>query len=473
VLAYYFGNYVGGNMTSFRRFDRELISRYDVAGPRYTSYPTAADFQSPFAHSDLVSAIQRGNIRQGPLSIYVHIPFCESLCFYCGCSKVVTRKRSRADEYLYYLAKEIAYYGNLFDSSRQVDQLHWGGGTPTFLSHAQMSMLMDLLREHFNFASDDIGEYSIEIDPRRVTPETIHYLRKIGFNRLSMGVQDFDLDVQQAINRVQPIEMTEQALLAAREAGFRSVSFDLIYGLPKQCVSTFKDTLDKVVALSPDRISLFNYAHMPHLIRAQLAINEEDLPSPETKLDLLELSRHVLQAAGFVSIGMDHFAKPQDELAKALANHQLHRNFQGYTTHKDHDMLGLGVTSISQVAGCYAQNNKTLENYYREVSRTGHATVRGILMSDEDIIRATVINDLSCERGVVFETFLNTFGVAFETYFDYEMGKLAPFIEDGLVSLSKTGIAVTEMGKILLRPICMVFDAYRQSDKQIRFSRVI
>ena len=460
-------------MTSFRRFNRGLISRYDVAGPRYTSYPTAADFQSPFAHSELVSAIERGNVRQDPLSIYVHIPFCESLCFYCGCSKVVTRKRSRADEYLYYLAKEIAYYGKLFDPGRQVDQLHWGGGTPTFLTHAQMSMLMDLLREHFNFASDDVGEFSIEIDPRRVTPETIHYLREIGFNRLSMGVQDFDVEVQQAINRVQPIEMTSQALMAAREAGFQSVSFDLIYGLPKQRLSTFRETLDKVVELSPDRISLFNYAHMPHLIRAQLAINEEDLPGPETKLDLLELSKHVLEEAGYVSIGMDHFAKPQDELAKALANNKLHRNFQGYTTHKDHDMLGLGVTSISQIAGCFAQNNKTLDNYYREVSRAGHATVRGIALNDEDMIRAAVINDLSCERGVDFEMFFKTFGEPFETYFSYELDKLGPFIEDGLVSLSKSGLAVTEMGKILLRPICMVFDAYRQSDKQIRFSRVI
>ena len=460
-------------MTSFRRFDRELISRYDVAGPRYTSYPTAADFLSPFPHSELVAAIQRGNQRGDPLSIYVHIPFCESLCFYCGCSKVVTRKRTRADEYLYYLAKEIAYYGKLFDPGRQVDQLHWGGGTPTFLTHAQMSMLMDLLREHFNFASDDVGEFSIEIDPRRVTPETIHYLREIGFNRLSMGVQDFDVEVQQAINRVQPIEMTSQALMAAREAGFQSVSFDLIYGLPKQRLSTFRETLDKVVELSPDRISLFNYAHMPHLIRAQLAINEEDLPGPETKLDLLELSKHVLEEAGYVSIGMDHFAKPQDELAKALANNKLHRNFQGYTTHKDHDMLGLGVTSISQIAGCFAQNNKTLDNYYREITRSGHATVRGIALNDEDMIRAAVINDLSCERGVDFEMFFKSFGEPFETYFSYELDKLGPFIEDGLVSLSKSGLAVTEMGKILLRPICMVFDAYRQSDKQIRFSRVI
>ena len=460
-------------MTSFRRFNRGLISRYDVAGPRYTSYPTAADFLSPFPHSELVAAIQRGNQRGDPLSIYVHIPFCESLCFYCGCSKVVTRKRTRADEYLYYLAKEIAYYGKLFDPGRQVDQLHWGGGTPTFLTNAQMSMLMDLLREHFNFASDDVGEFSIEIDPRRVTPETIHYLREIGFNRLSMGVQDFDVEVQQAINRVQPIEMTSQALMAAREAGFQSVSFDLIYGLPKQRLSTFRETLDKVVELSPDRISLFNYAHMPHLIRAQLAINEEDLPGPETKLDLLELSKHVLEEAGYVSIGMDHFAKPQDELAKALANNKLHRNFQGYTTHKDHDMLGLGVTSISQIAGCFAQNNKTLDNYYREVSRAGHATVRGIALNDEDMIRAAVINDLSCERGVDFEMFFKTFGEPFETYFSYELDKLGPFIEDGLVSLSKSGLAVTEMGKILLRPICMVFDAYRQSDKQIRFSRVI
>lgn len=460
-------------MTTQAHFDRRLIAKYDVAGPRYTSYPTSADFNDEFPPLALDETLHAQAGSAQPLSLYVHVPFCESLCFYCGCSKIVTKNTHRADEYLGYLNREIEHYAALVGADRQVRQLHWGGGTPTFLNADQISTLMGSLHRHFSFASDSQGEFSIEIDPRRVDAEMIDHLRFVGFNRLSMGVQDFDIDVQRAINRIQPFEMTASALEAGRNAGFKSINFDLIYGLPEQRVRTFEKTLKQVIALSPDRISLFNYAHMPHLIRSQRAINEESLPSIDEKLDLFDLSKAMFESAGYVSIGLDHFAKPHDPLAMALRQGQLHRNFQGYTTGIELDMLGLGMTSISKVGDVYAQNHKTLEDYYSAIAAKGAATARGHRLSSDDQIRAALISDLSCERTIQFDDFSRRFNIAFGDYFVRELAALADFVADGLVELTHQSLRVTEAGKLLLRPICMVFDSYRCGEKALRFSKVL
>ncbi len=460
-------------MSSIAQFDRRLIAKYDVAGPRYTTYPTAADFNNAFPAQALDEELKARAGLATPLSLYVHVPFCESLCFYCGCSKIVTKNTHRADEYLRYLYREIDHYGALVGTDRPLQQLHWGGGTPTFLNGDQISALMTSLRKHFSFVSDSQGEFSIEIDPRRVDAEMIDHLRFVGFNRLSMGVQDFDADVQRAINRIQPYEMTASALEAGRNAGFKSINFDLIYGLPEQRVRTFKKTLKKVVELSPDRISLFNYAHMPSLIRSQRAIREDTLPGVDEKLDLFALSKDMFEGAGYVSIGLDHFAKPHDPLAHALRQGMLHRNFQGYTTGSELDMLGLGLTSISKVGGVYAQNHKTLEDYYSAIAANGSATTRGHRLSSDDVICAALISDLSCERAIHFFAFSRRFSIDFVNYFAREIAALADFVADGLVDLTSESLRVTGAGKMLLRNICMVFDSYRRVEQVQRFSKVL
>ena len=460
-------------MTALAHFDRRLISKYDVAGPRYTSYPTAADFNDEFPPGALDAALQAQSGSAQPLSLYVHVPFCESLCFYCGCSKIVTKNTHRADEYLRYLYLEIEHYGSLLGADRQVQQLHWGGGTPTFLDTDQISALMSSLRKHFSFASDGLGEFSIEIDPRRVDTEMIDHLRFVGFNRLSLGVQDFNVDVQRAINRIQPYEMTACVLEAGRNAGFKSINVDLIYGLPEQRLRTFEKTLKQVIELSPDRISLFNYAHMPHLIRSQRAIREDTLPSVDEKLDLFAMSKDMFESAGYISIGLDHFAKPNDPLALALHRGELQRNFQGYSTGRELDMLGLGMTSISKVGNVFAQNHKTLEEYYSAIAANGTATTRGHRLCSDDQIRAALISDLNCERTIQFVDYSCRFNIAFVNYFARELSALADFVADGLVELTSQSLRVTDAGKLLLRPICMVFDSYRRADKELRFSKVL
>ena len=409
------------------QFDAALIRKLSRQGPRYTSYPTADRFNECFGMGDYLQAVN--NVRamgaRNPLSLYIHVPFCDTVCYYCACNKIVTKNHAKAEIYLTYLKREIEMQGKLFEGmNQQVEQLHLGGGTPTYFSDAQMSDLLAHARRWFRFATDEAGEFSIEIDPRTVTPQRIHTLRAQGFNRLSLGVQDFDPDVQRAVNRIQPEQCTLDAIAAAREAGFRSVSIDLIYGLPLQNVITMGKTLAKVIAADPDRISIYNYAHMPALFKPQRRINEEDLPSAETKLDMLSLCIRRLTDAGYVYIGMDHFAKPDDELAIAQRQGRLHRNFQGYSTHADAEMVSCGVSAISAVGSTYSQNEKTLEAYYERIERGELPIARGIKLSVDDLLRRLIIQMLMCNFELSISSLELAHPITFSEYFANELGQL-------------------------------------------------
>jgi oxygen-independent coproporphyrinogen-3 oxidase len=386
---------------------------------------------------------------------------------------VVTKDRSRAAPYLQRLHQEIALQSQLFDSDRPVEQLHWGGGTPTFISHDEMRELMQVTGKYFKLLDNDQGEYSIEIDPREAHGDSIAVLRSIGFNRMSLGVQDFDPAVQKAVNRIQSEEETAYVINAARSEGFKSISIDLIYGLPFQSVASFDRTLDQVLELSPDRLSVFNYAHLPELFKPQRRINAEDLPSPDEKLAILKHCIERLTTAGYIYIGMDHFAKPDDELAVAQANGTLYRNFQGYSTHANCDLVAMGITSIGMVANCYAQNLKTLDEYYAQIDAGELAVFRGVSLTDEDILRREVINQLICNFVLRMPDIEEQFGIDFRDYFTKEMEELLPMQEDGLIKISNDSITVTPAGKLLIRNICMVFDAYLRARNEQRFSRVI
>jgi len=456
------------------QFDADLIRRYDHAGPRYTSYPTAVQFSESFNadvyHSHALATNESGR----PLSLYFHIPFCARLCFYCGCSKVVTKNRVHAAPYLDDLHREIAMQASLFGTDRRVDQLHWGGGTPTFLSHEQMTELMWVTARHFNIRDDDTGEYSIEVDPREASAETIALLRGIGFNRISLGVQDLDPRVQQAVNRIQPEEQTLEIMYAARANGFRSINTDLIYGLPLQTSDSFASTLDRIIEFGPDRLSVFNYAHLPHLFRPQRRINETDLPTPAEKLEILQVTIERLTGAGYVYIGMDHFARPDDELAMAQANGRLYRNFQGYSTHSDCDLVAMGITSISSVGNTYSQNIKDLDGY-REHIGAGHLPVfRGVELGMDDILRRAVISELICHFSLDIPRLEDRFGIRFGEYFNVENLVLANMQADGLLEHEEEMIRVLPAGRLLIRNICMVFDIYlRHRQEKKAFSRVI
>ncbi len=454
-------------------FDPELIKRYDKSGPRYTSYPTAVQFHDGFGAAEYRRYAQESNAGGNPLSLYFHIPFCDTVCFYCGCNKVVTKDRSRAAPYLQRLHRELELQGELFDRNRTVDQLHWGGGTPTFISHDEMSALMTKTRECFNLRDDDSGEYSIEIDPREVKVDTIALLRKLGFNRMSLGVQDFEPRVQKAVNRIQSEQETMAALEAARREGFKSISLDLIYGLPFQSVETFSATLDKILEISPDRLSVFNYAHLPELFKPQRRINAEELPAPQEKLNILQLTIEKLTGAGYVYIGMDHFAKPDDELAVAQRSGTLYRNFQGYSTHADCDLVGLGSTSIGQVGHSYAQNLKELEEYYQRIDAGELAVFRGVELSADDVLRRAVITDLICHFHLEKAKVAQQFDIDFDGYFATEIEALAGMEADGLLTLSADRIQVEPRGKLLIRNICMTFDRYLREKANQRFSKVI
>ncbi|MCW8829310.1 MAG: oxygen-independent coproporphyrinogen III oxidase [Gammaproteobacteria bacterium] len=454
-------------------FDLELIKRYDKSGPRYTSYPTAVQFHEGFGESEYRDWAARSNGTGNPLSLYFHIPFCDTVCYYCGCNKVVTKDRNRASPYLERLHREIALQGALFDKSRTVDQLHWGGGTPTFISHDEMRELMRVTGEHFNLRDDDSGEYSIEIDPREVQSDTIALLRELGFNRMSLGVQDFDERVQKAVNRIQSEASTMAALSAARSEGFKSISIDLIYGLPHQSVVSFARTLDKILEISPDRLSVFNYAHLPELFKPQRRINEADLPAPQEKLDILQNTIEKLTAAGYVYIGMDHFAKPDDELAVAQRSGSLYRNFQGYSTHADCDLVGMGSTSIGQVGDSYSQNLKELEAYYERIDAGSIPVFRGYELNADDKLRRAVITDLICHFELEKAKVEQAWNITFDDYFAEELKELAAMEEDGLLSLSAEQIRVADAGKLLIRNICMVFDRYLREKQNQRFSKVI
>jgi oxygen-independent coproporphyrinogen-3 oxidase len=455
------------------QFDAELIKRYNQTGPRYTSYPTAVQFEESFGLAEYQAAAKRSNASGRGLSLYFHIPFCDTICFYCACNKEWTRDRKKTTPYLERLFKEIEMQAKLFDPNRKVEQLHWGGGTPTFISHDEMRQLMAKTREHFNLYDDDSGEYSIEIDPREATAETVKLLRELGFNRMSLGVQDFDPKVQKAVNRIQTEEETFTVLHAARDEGFLSVNVDLIYGLPFQTKDSFLQTLDKLLEVEPDRFSVFNYAHMPSMFPTQKKMREEDMPTPDQKLAILQATTERLLDAGYVYIGMDHFAKPDDELAVAQRNETLYRNFQGYSTHADCDLIGMGATSIGLVDNTYSQNRKDLDGYYAAIDAGHLAVFRGVHLTEDDELRRNVITRLISHFHLNFETVNQQWGIRFDEYFAKELQNLQMFADDGLLTMDDKDIYITAKGRLLIRNICMVFDAYLKSGTQNRFSKVI
>ncbi len=455
------------------KFDIDLINRYDKAGPRYTSYPTALELHEGFTDEHYRQHILKSNAVGGPLSLYFHIPFCDTVCFYCACNKIVTKNRKHAEPYLKNLYKEIELQGSLFDSNRVVNQLHWGGGTPTFLSAEQMQELMKVTRQHFSLKDDDTGEYSIEVDPRETNSHTIKQLRELGFNRISLGLQDFDPSVQIAVNRIQTEEQTFKVLEDARAEGFRSTNIDLIYGLPLQTVDSFANTLDKVLLVSPDRFSVFNYAHMPTRFKTQRQINDADLPTAEVKLDILQMVGQKLSAAGYVYIGMDHFAKPDDELAIAQRQGKLYRNFQGYSTHSDCDLIGFGITSIGRVGDAYSQNVKELDDYDRLISQQKLPVYKGVELDEDDKLRSAVITQLICHFELDFSAIEQAYAIHFRDYFAKEIELLKPMQVDGLISLSDKDIHVRPAGRLLIRNVCMVFDKYLAQKHQQQFSKVI
>ncbi len=455
-------------------FDQALIEKYDAAGPRYTSYPTAPHFHDGFGEADYRRHAAESNAKGNPLSLYFHIPFCDTVCFYCACNKIATKDRDMPAPYLQRLHKEIAMQGALFDRSRKVEQLHWGGGTPTFISHDEMRELMRVTGEHFTLCDDDSGEYSIEIDPREATVETIALLREIGFNRMSLGVQDFEEKVQVAVNRIQSEERTMTVLNAAKSEGFRSVSIDLIYGLPFQNVASFARTLDRVIEVNPDRMSVFNYAHLPERFKPQRRIDEADLPSPEEKLEILKMTFEHLARAGYVYIGMDHFAKPDDELARAQRDGTLYRNFQGYSTHSNCDLIGMGVTSIGMVGPTYSQNQRTLAEYNDAIDADKLPLFRGLELTRDDLIRRDVITRIICHFTLDFEDVANKWDIDFRQYFGEELASLHDMEQDGLLTIGESRLDVMPRGRLLIRNVCMAFDIYlKNREQQVKFSRVI
>jgi oxygen-independent coproporphyrinogen-3 oxidase len=455
-------------------FDPALIRKYDGFGPRYTSYPTADRFHEGFGASDYVAALaQRNEERPSqPLSLYAHLPFCNTVCYYCACNKIITRNRGRSAEYVRWLAREIDIVGALVEGDAPVSQLHWGGGTPTFLAREEMQALMSKLRETFHFASD--SEVSIEVDPRKVEADTVAFLAALGFNRMSVGIQDFDPEVQRAVNRIQSEEETLTVIDAARANGFVSVNADLIYGLPRQTVRGFAATLDKVIAASPDRIALYSYAHVPHLAKTQRQIVVAELPDPQVKLEILALAIARLADAGYVYIGMDHFARPHDELAVAQREGKLHRNFQGYSTRPDCDLLAFGISAIGKVGNTYVQNVKALDPYYAKLGVSALPTLRGVALTNDDVVRREVIQRLMCDFAVDFAKIGASHGVDFREYFGAELAALAPLAGDGIVSVSNDAIRVTPLGRLLVRTVAMQFDRHlREARERARYSRVI
>ena len=454
--------------------DLELIRRLDKNGPRYTSYPTADRFVEAFnadSYGQWVAKREIGGVSR-PLSLYIHIPFCNTLCFYCACNKVITKDKSKAAEYVGYLIKEMEMQAALLGKGQVIEQLHFGGGTPTFLSDSEIREVMKAIRANFKLI--DNGEYSIEIDPRKVSDETIALLGAAGFNRISVGVQDFDDVVQRAVNRIQSEEETLRVIKAARANGFKSVSIDLIYGLPKQTLEGFGVTLDKVIAADPDRLSIYNYAHMPTLFKPQRRINEDDLPEAQTKLDILGMAVKKLTDAGYVYIGMDHFAKPEDELAVAQRQGRLHRNFQGYSTHSDCDLVALGVSAIGKIGPTYSQNYRDLENYYDALDRNELPIMRGLELNADDLLRRAIIQALMCHFELSYEPFNTAYLVDFEQYFATEMPELQEYEREGLLVISSQGLTVTAKGRMLIRNICMVFDKYlRTRTEHAKYSKVI
>ena len=455
-------------------FDLDLIRRYDGRGPRYTSYPTALQFGEQLTVEDYVANADVSNTTGVPLSLYVHIPFCHTLCYYCGCNKIVTRNQERVQKYLDNLYREIDLQSALFDRSRVVEQLHFGGGTPTYLDDNQLRDLLQKLGEAFTLDTSDERQFSIEVDPRTVDREGIRVLTELGFNRLSLGIQDFDPAVQKAVNRIQSEEDVQELIDTSRDAGFKSISFDLIYGLPHQTVDSFNTTLDTVIAMRPDRFAVYNYAHLPQRFKGQRMINAEDIPVPQTKLDILETTIERLTSAGYIYIGMDHFALPDDELVLARRDGTLQRNFQGYSTHRHCDLISLGVSSISHIGNMFAQNAVTTMEY-EAILESGTIPIRkGLAVDEDDLLRAEVIQALMCYDELNFDQFDRDHDIDFRDYFAEEIKRLQPLADDDLVVLSDDGVRITPKGRLLLRNIAMTFDRYFNSkENDNRFSRAI
>ncbi|MGO1541759.1 MAG: oxygen-independent coproporphyrinogen III oxidase [Luteimonas sp.] len=460
------------------QFDAGLLRRYDRPGPRYTSYPTAPRFNATFGEPELREAALASNGDPIPkrLSLYMHVPFCMSPCFYCGCNRIITRDLARGEAYLARLHREIAITAELFDRDREVIQLHFGGGTPNFLSPAQLGETVDVLRSQFHFSGHRDRDISIELDPRFIVPQDVRELAGIGFNRASLGVQDFDPAVQAAVNRVQSVEETFAVIDACREHGFRSVNLDLIYGLPLQTSDGFARTLDLVLQARPDRVAVYSYAHLPALFRPQKQINEDELPDAEAKLGLLQLAIETLTAAGYVYIGMDHFALPDDDLARAQERGGLHRNFMGYTTHADTDLVGLGVSAISHIGDTFSQNPRDLPSWQIALDEGRLPVFRGLRLDEDDCLRADLIQRLMCQGEVPVNALERRYLISFPEYFADALERLHPLVEDGLVRVEDDRIRATSRGRLLLRNIAMCFDRYlNQPDPQSvpRYSRAI
>jgi len=453
-----------------------LIRQYDVSGPRYTSYPTADRFVEAFSPDDYIQALEQRHAGAAalalPLSLYVHIPFCESLCYYCACNKIITKHHDRAQAYLRYLNREIDMHVRHMGAGQVVSQLHFGGGSPTFLSDNELRELMGMLKRNFTLAPG--GEYSIEIDPRTIDAGRLDVLAELGFNRLSFGVQDFDPEVQKAVHRIQPAEQVFALVDAARKRGFASVNVDLIYGLPEQTPESFDRTLAQIGELRPDRIALYAYAHLPERFKPQRRISSVEIPTAAAKVSMLARSMASFMQAGYVYIGMDHFALPEDSLAVAKRQGRLHRNFQGYSTQPDCDMIGLGVSSIGRVGATYSQNAKTLEEYYDFLDQGQFPVVRGLALSRDDLVRRAVIMALMCQGRLSYESIELAYLIDFKTYFAKEMAVLQTQVEQGLVSLEDTCIQVTAKGWFFVRAVAMVFDRYLQTDRtRAKFSKIL
>ncbi|MFQ5627736.1 MAG: oxygen-independent coproporphyrinogen III oxidase [bacterium] len=450
--------------------DLDLVKKYAQPGPRYTSYPTAPKFHTGFGPADLQASLQKNRASKRPLSLYFHIPFCAKLCYFCGCTMMVTRNRERMRAYVDYLVREVALFGEA-TGGRPVKQIHWGGGTPTHLPPDEIRRLAEATSRYYNIASD--AEISVEIDPRETTNAHIQALQAGGFNRVSMGVQDFYRQTQQAVNRIQPEKMTRALVDLVREMGFESVNLDFIYGLPFQTEETFARTIEKLIDIRPGRIALFNYAHVPWMKKHQRVLEEETLPKPEEKLNILKLAIERLTESGYVFIGMDHFALPDDSLVRAMRSKTLYRNFQGYSTHANCDLIAHGMSGISQTDDVYAQNSKAIPDYYRAIDANHPATERGYRLSEDDQLRREVIMRLMCDFSLDFEKIDEQFDIRFESYFEEALAQLDAFILDGLIILKDREITVTEMGRLLIRNIAMPFDRYLQQKSEMKFSKTI
>ncbi|WP_448587766.1 oxygen-independent coproporphyrinogen III oxidase [Thermocrinis sp.] len=452
-------------------FNKELIEKYDKPGPRYTSYPPATEFHTGVGKDDYKRKLLESNLSKRPLSLYIHIPFCESACWFCGCNVIISHRKDVSRRYLDYLYREMDLLSEYLDPSRPVVQLHWGGGTPNFLTDEEMRELFGKLSQ--TFPVDEEGEISVEIDPRYISEGQLETIRELGFNRISMGLQDLNEEVQRAINRIQPESLMKDVMKRLRQLGFKSINIDLIYGLPYQTPEKFRSTIEKTIELDPDRVAVYNFAYVPWLKPLQRRIDPETLPPPEDKLTILEMTIELFQKAGYVYIGMDHFAKPEDELSLAQKDGTLWRNFQGYTTKKGVDLIGIGATSIGMLYDAYFQNYKTIREYYLALDRGDLPIMRGFLLSEEDLIRREVIMDLMCNFRCEFEKIESLFGISFEEHFEEELIKLQDMEKDGLLEIKERTIKVLPVGRLLIRNIAMVFDQYLQQKKELRFSRTI